>query len=91
MNVISNYFDLNEMEIVHQIERMHAYPPAFYRFANILEKRPESIILHKLEKYFFDLIDTSKFSQNPNNFFIFILIVSILLIFRKFLCDQKKS
>lgn len=79
------------MELVHQIERMHAYPPAYYRFANILEKRPESIILYKLEKYFFDYIDTSKFSQNSNNIFYLILIISTLLIFHKFFCDQKKS
>lgn len=91
MNLIAHFLELSEMEIVHQIERMHAYPSAYYRLANILEKRPELIIVHKLENYFFNFIDTSKFEHNSNNIIIFIFIVTILLIFRKFFCDQKKS
>jgi len=78
------------MEIVHQIERMHAYPPYFYRLANILEKRPELIIIHKIENYFFDFLDTSKFSQNSNNIFIFLSLIVILLFFCKIFRDQKK-
>jgi len=91
MNLIAHFLELSEMEIVHQIERMHAYPSAYYRLANILEKRPELIIVHKLENYFFDFFDTSKFGYNPNNIIILLFIVIVLLILGKIFRDQKKS
>lgn len=91
MNLINSFLNLNEMEIVHQIERMHAYPPNLYRLANILEKRPEFIILHKLENYFFIFFDTSRFSRNSNNIFIFVGLVLVTLFFCKIFRDQKKS
>jgi len=86
---ITSFLKLSEMELVHQIERMHAYPSKFYRLANILEKRPESILIYKIENSFFNLIDTSKFSQNSNNILIFLLII-LVLIFCKKIRDQKK-
>ena len=90
MSFINSFLSLNEMETVHQIERMHAYPSHFYRLANILEKRPEFIFIHKLENSFFNFIDTSKFSREPHSIFIFLFFILILLIFYKIFCDQKK-
>lgn len=90
MNFLNPFLNLTEMEIVHQIERANSYPPKLFFLANILEKRPESIFIYKIENIFFNAIDTSKFSQNPNNIFIFLLIITVL-IFYKILRDQKKS
>ena len=90
MTFLNSFLTLTEMEVVHQIEKMHAYPSNFYRLANILEKRPESIFIYKTEDWFFSLIDTSKFSQNYHNINIFLLF-SILLFLLKILHDQKKS
>jgi hypothetical protein len=90
MNFLNSFLTLNEMEGIHQIERMHAYPPKFYRLANILEKRPESVFIYKTENSFFNIIDTSKFSQNSSNLGIFLLMITILFIV-KILHDQKKS
>jgi hypothetical protein len=90
MNFLSPFLNLTEMEIVHQIERTHSYSPHFYWLANLLEKRPESIFIYKIENIFFNYIDTSRFSRNPNNIFIFLLIIAVL-IFYKIFRDQKKS
>jgi len=91
MNFIDSFIKLNEMETVHQIERMHAYPSRFYRLANILEKRPEFIFVHKIENSFFNFFDTSRFSYKPNNLLFLIFFIFLLLIFNKIFRDQKKS
>ncbi len=91
MNFINSFTKLNEMETVHQIERMHAYPSRFYRLANILEKRPEFIFVHKIENNFFNFFDTSRFTYNSNNIIFLLFFVLILLIFSKIFRDQKKS
>jgi len=90
MNFLNSFLTLDEMELVHQIERMHAYPSYFYRLANILEKRPESILIYKIENSFFNNIDTSKLSSNSNNILIFLLFILVLAFYKK-LRDQKKS
>lgn len=69
------------MEIVHQIERMNAYPPKFFWLSNILEKRPESIFIYKTLNSFFNLLD------NPKIFYLFLII----FIFLKIRSAQKKS
>lgn len=89
MNPLTPFLNLTEMELVHQIERMHAYPSNFYRLANILEKRPESIFIYKIENLFFNIIDTSKLSLNSNNILIFLLFILVLVFYKK-LRDQKK-
>lgn len=81
---------MTEMEIVHQIERMNVYPPKLFWLSNLLEKRPESLFIYKTINNIFEKIDTSKFSQNSRNIYIF-LIICLILFFYKIFCDQKKS
>lgn len=53
----TNYRQLTEMEKIGQLRRMNEYPPAAYRLANYIEKRPEAVIYFKLEKNFIDSFD----------------------------------
>lgn len=78
------------MEIVHQIERMHAYSPRLYFLSNILEHRPEFIFFYKINDSFFNFIDTTRFIYNKNNIYIFLILLIGLLIFCKIFCGQKK-
>ena len=66
---------LSEMDIVHQIERLHAYPPHFYRVGHILESRPESILFYRTQEAFYNQMDLAKLSPNP----IYLLIIPFLL------------
>ncbi|MBP9817748.1 hypothetical protein KBC75_03265 [Candidatus Shapirobacteria bacterium] len=59
----TNFHQLNEMELVHQLDRMNQYPPATYRLAHIIEARPESVILSKLQTNFIDVFDINTIFQ----------------------------
>ncbi len=67
------------METVRQINRLHQYPPYGYRLGHILEERPESVALLKLEKNF---IDTFNLLLFKNIFLNIIIPFFILGIFR---------
>ena len=86
---LNSFLNLSEMETVHQIERMQAYPPQLYRLANILEKRPESIFFYKSKNSFFNFLDTSKYSRNPNNILIFLFFVVVFIFYQKFRAKKK--
>jgi hypothetical protein len=90
MNFLTSFLNLNEMEIVHQIERANSYPPKLFFLANILEKRPESIFIYKIENIFFNFIDTSRFSRDPKNIYFFLFLVVIFIIYKIFR-DPKKT
>jgi len=53
----TGFQQLTEMEKIGQLRRMNEYPPAAYRLANYIEKRPEAVIYFKLEKNFIDSFD----------------------------------
>ena len=53
----TDFQQLTEMEKIGQLRRMNEYPPAAYRLANYIEKRPEAVIYFKLEKNFIDSFD----------------------------------
>ena len=67
----TNLFQLTEMETVNQINRLHQYSQYAFRLGHILEERPESVILFKLEKNF---TDTFNFLLSPNIFLTIIFI-----------------
>ncbi len=90
MSILNAFLNLTEMETVHQIERMHAYPPRLYFLANILEYRPEFIFIYKINNSFFNFIDTTRFIYNKNNIYIFLFLIIIILVFCKIFCGQKK-
>lgn len=68
---ITDFFNLTEMETVHQINRMHQYPSYAFRLGHILEERPESIIFFKLNQNFTDTFNLTLF---PNHFLTIIFL-----------------
>jgi hypothetical protein len=64
------------METVDQINRIHQYPNYAFRLGHIIEERPESIILFKLDKNF---TDTLNFLLFPNAFLTIILLPLFLI------------
>lgn len=61
----------SEIDLIEQQQRMNEYPPRFYRLANILEKRPESRLVYKLENNFFAI-----FEVKP----IFLVLIPLLVL-----------
>ena len=72
----TTFFHLTEMETVHQINRLHQYPQYAFRLGHILEDRPESTLLFKLEKNFTDTFDFLLFP----NIFITIIFIPFFII-----------
>lgn len=90
MSIINTFLTLTEMETVHQIERMHAYPSRLYFLSNILEHRSEFIFFYKINDSFFNFIDTTRFIYNKNNIYVFFILTIGILIFCKIFRGQKK-
>ena len=74
-----NWWTLTETERATQIDRMHDYPPSLYRIAHLIEQRPESILVNKVQKNFFDI-----YVFEGNLFWLYpVILVGILVLVEK--------